>query len=157
MGCFPLACSSFTIFTRVCFRISPDSRPGESTRGLRGVGVDGPSCAKSVSAAGCAVTVWSVAQASAIFRRNALYFNFEEGFSFLKTEKNWKWHNLWATRQLSSSNSLFSEGENNRPSTGLLYQLPSWIYYTRKYKEATLSGSVSFEHQPYSNCSRCWR
>jgi hypothetical protein len=54
------------------------------------VGVDGPACVKSVSAADCAVTVWYVAQAFATFRRNALYFNFEEGFSFLKTEKELK-------------------------------------------------------------------
>jgi hypothetical protein len=54
------------------------------------VGFEGLACAKSVSAAICAVTIWSVAQAFATFRRNALYFNFEEGFSFLKTEKELK-------------------------------------------------------------------
>jgi hypothetical protein len=54
------------------------------------VGVDGSACAKSVFAASCAVTIWSVAQAFATFRRNALYFNFQEGFSFLKTEKELK-------------------------------------------------------------------
>jgi hypothetical protein len=54
------------------------------------VGVDGLTRAKSVSATTCGVTVWSVAQAFATFRRYVVYFNVEEGFSFLETEKELK-------------------------------------------------------------------
>jgi hypothetical protein len=60
------------------------------------VGDDGLTRAKSVSANACGVTVWSVGQAFATFKRNVVYFNVEEGFSFLKTEKELKMAQLGA-------------------------------------------------------------
>ena len=76
-GYFLLPRSLPTVFSSTCFRISSESLPGGSSWGIRGVWVDIPGRAASVS-----VSTLSVAQSFATCSRNSLYLIFYVGFSF---------------------------------------------------------------------------
>jgi hypothetical protein len=129
-----LPCLLLTVFARTCFHILPKSRPGGSTRYLRGVGVDSPSCTKSVSHSVSATSILTVAQASATFIRNACISISNQDLNFCNPKMNWKC--TFYKPQGNFLCPLYCFPRKRIIGQVLIdsYQLPSWTYYTQKYK-----------------------